>query len=71
MTRSRGHTVFIYNAKGENEELGGLGMTQGITNKNFYDMLEILLVFNSPYNLTLAGGDTGPKDGRKMVERWC
>lgn len=35
MTRSRGHTVFIYNAKGENEELGGLGMTQGITNKNF------------------------------------
>lgn len=44
----------MYNAKGDNEQLGGLINTRGITNKNFHDMLEILLVFDSPYTLILG-----------------
>lgn len=64
MDRSIGRTVFIYNAKGDKKQLGGLFNTQGITNKNFHDMLE--MVFDSPYTLTLASGDTVPKDGAEL-----
>lgn len=63
---NEGRTVFIHNAKGNNEALGGLYITQGITKKNLYDMLEILLVFESPYTIALAGGDTVPKDGAEL-----
>ena len=66
MDRSEGRTVFIYNAKGDNKVLGGLVNTNGITNKNFYDMIEILLVFDSPYTLTLAGDGTVPKDDAEV-----
>lgn len=46
--------------------LGGLVNTKGISNKNFHDMIEILLVFGSPYTLALAGGDTVPKDDAEL-----
>lgn len=62
MDRSIGPTVFIYRATGDNEQLEGLVNTRGITNKNFYEMLEVILVFRSPYTLTLAGGHIVPKD---------
>lgn len=65
MDRSTGRIVFIYNANGDNELLGGLSNTQGITNKNFYEMLEIVLVFASPYTLRLAG-DIVPRDGTEL-----
>lgn len=42
MDRSECRTVFIYNAKGDDKVLGGLVNTKGITNKNFFDMIEIL-----------------------------
>lgn len=66
MDRSAGRTVFIYRATGDNEQLGGLVNTRGITNKNFYDMLEIILVFRSPYTLTLAGSHIVPEDGAPL-----
>ena len=66
MDRLEKRTVFIYNVKGDNEEIGGLGNTQGITNKKFYDMLEIILVFHSPCTLALAGGGAVPKDGAEL-----
>ena len=65
MDRSAGRTLFIYRATGDNEQLGGLANTQGITNKNFHDMLEIILVFSSPYTLTLAD-DIVPKDDAQL-----
>lgn len=65
MDRSTGRIVFIYNANGDNELLGGMSNTQGITNKNFYDMLEIVLVFASPYSLTFAG-NVVPRDGADL-----
>ena len=66
MDRSAGRTVFIYRATGDNKQLGGLVNTRGITNKNFHDMLEIILVFRSSYTLTLAGGYIVPKDGAPL-----
>lgn len=65
MDRSAGRIVFIYNANGDKELLGGLSNTQGITNKNFYEMLEIVLVFAGPYTLKLAG-DIVPRDGAEL-----
>ena len=65
MDRSVGRTVFIYRATGDNEQLGGLVNTRGITHQNFYDMLEIILVFRSPYTLTLAG-DIVPRDDAEL-----
>lgn len=40
MDRSTGRTVFIYDAKGDYRQLGGLINTHGITTKNFHEMLE-------------------------------
>lgn len=52
--------------KSDNKELGGLSMTKDISNKNFYEMLEIPLVFHSLYIFTLEGGDRVPKDGAEL-----
>lgn len=47
-------TLFIYRANGDSKVLDGLVNTKYITNKNFYDMIEILLVFDSKYTLARA-----------------
>ena len=57
--------MFIY-AKGDNTVLGGLVNTNGITNKNFYAMIEIILVFESSYALALGGDDEVPRDDAEM-----
>lgn len=63
MRRTNKRIVNFYNTKGDKEQLGGLVNTQGITNKTFHKMLELLEVFDSPYTRTLAGDDIVPKDG--------
>ncbi len=65
MDRSKGRIVFIY-AKSDNNLLGGLVNINGITNKNFYTMIEILLVFESTYILVLGGDDEVPRDDAEM-----
>lgn len=62
MDRTEGRTVFIY-AKGDNNGvLGGLVNTKGITNKNFYAMIDIILVCKTSYTLTLGGDLEVPRD---------
>lgn len=68
MSRARDRTVFIYNAQGNNEQLGGLINNDGITNNNFFGMLEILLIFRSPYSLRLEGGGIVPHDGAQLQD---
>jgi hypothetical protein len=41
--RSLGRDVFIYDAKDPDKVLGGLILTNGVTNANFYSMVEILI----------------------------
>ena len=65
MVRSKGRTVFIY-AKGDDNLLGGLVNTKGVTNKNFYAMIEILLVFESTYSLALGGVGEAPRDDAEI-----
>lgn len=67
MDRSARRIVFLYR-KSNNILLGGLANVNGITNNNFYAMIEILLVFESPYTLTHGdgGADEVPRDDAGM-----
>jgi hypothetical protein len=49
--RSRGRDVHIYDAKDPTIVLGGLILTNGVTNSNFYSMVEILVLFTSDFEL--------------------
>ncbi len=65
MDRSAGRTLFIYRANGDNKVLGGLVNIKGITNRNFYHMIEILLVFDSTYTFEYEG-ETVRKDDAEL-----
>jgi hypothetical protein len=49
--RSQGRDVHIYDAKNPTTVLGGLILTNGVTNANFYSMIEILILFTSDFAL--------------------
>lgn len=53
--RSRGRDVYIYDAKDPNTVLGGLILTNGVTNTNLYSMVEILVLFMSDFELQNEG----------------
>jgi hypothetical protein len=55
---SRGRDVHIYDAKDRAIVLGGLILTNGVTNTNFYMMVEILIFFTSGFELQDEGGTT-------------
>jgi len=49
--RSTGRDVHIYDANDPNEVLGGLILTHGVTNANFYSMVEVFVFINCEYVL--------------------
>jgi hypothetical protein len=49
--RSLGRDVHIYDANNPATVLGGLVLTNGVTNANFYSMVEVFLLFDSNYVL--------------------
>ena len=49
--RSAGRNVHIYDANDPTTVLGGLTLTNGVTNANFYSMVEILFIFTSTFFL--------------------
>jgi hypothetical protein len=49
--RSKGRDVHVYNAKDPATALGGLILANGVTNANFYLMVEILVLFTSSFEL--------------------
>ncbi|KAI9880656.1 MAG: hypothetical protein M1830_001660 [Pleopsidium flavum] len=48
VNRTAGRNVFIYDVSNPNDVLGGLILTNGVTNANFYSMIEILFIFTRP-----------------------
>ncbi|KAL6243151.1 hypothetical protein RBB50_009702 [Rhinocladiella similis] len=50
-TRSDGRDVHIYDLHDPSTELGGLLLLPGVTNKNFYSMVEIIILFEGPFDL--------------------
>ena len=53
--RSGGRNVHIYDANDSGTVLGGLILTTGVTNANFYSMVEILFIFASTFFLQDEG----------------
>ncbi|XTI87543.1 hypothetical protein V2W45_1389912 [Cenococcum geophilum] len=47
LVRSGGRNVRLYGANDPTTELGGLFLTNGITNADFYSMVEIIIKFES------------------------
>lgn len=65
--RSAGRNVFIYDSKDPTKVLGGLILTNGVTNANFYSMIEILCVFTTTFELQLNEDDARiPRDGNPL-----
>ena len=54
--RSAGRDVHIYDANDPNTVLGGLILTNGVTNANFYLMVEVFLFIDSEYVLRHEDG---------------
>ena len=62
INRSLGRNVHIYDAKHADSVIGGLVLTNGVTNDNFYSMIEILIIFTSAFLLRDEGGAEIKKD---------
>ncbi|KAF2185832.1 hypothetical protein K469DRAFT_707505 [Zopfia rhizophila CBS 207.26] len=55
--RSAGRNVHIYDPNDPDTVLGGLVLTSGVTNTNFYSMVEIFVIFSGTFFLR-DGGET-------------
>lgn len=65
--RSAGRNVFIYDSENPTKVLGGLILTNGVTNANFYFMVEILFIFTTTFELQLNEGNAIiPRDGNPL-----
>jgi len=71
-TRSVDRNVHIYDAREPNQELGGLLLTNGVTNKNLYDMINIILIivhgtFILLHNSNHLAASKVPKDNTSLL----
>ena len=64
--RTAGRNVHIYNANDPGTILGGLGLTNGMTNANFYSMVEIILLFDQDYALHNESGIAVRRDDHPL-----
>ena len=64
--RSAGRNVHIYDARDPAVVLGGLILTNGVTNTNFYSMIEIFLWFNQDYFLRHGDGTEVQRDEQAL-----
>ena len=66
-SRAAARDVFFYDLRDPPTVLGGLVLTHGITNANFYSMTNIVLRLSSDYFLQTNSGETLPKDSRPLL----
>ena len=64
--RSRGRNVHIYSTNDTSTVIGGLKATNGITNSNFYSMVEITYIFDKDYKLRYEGGTIVKRDDNRL-----
>jgi hypothetical protein len=64
--RAKGRDVHIFNASDPNTELGGLILTNGVTNANLYAMVEIVFIVTSKYFLQDAATNRIEKDDHPL-----
>lgn len=56
LNRSEGRNVHIYDSADPDTELGGLILSTGVTNANFFFMIEIILLFDDSFELRNGDG---------------
>lgn len=66
LNRSAGRNVFIYDANSPDKILGGLILSQGLTNANFYQMIGILFIFTAPIRLCHDSNIVIERDGTSL-----
>jgi hypothetical protein len=64
--RSAGRNVHIYDANDSTAVLGGLILANGVTNANFYSMVEILFIFTGIFFLQDENGIRLERDGHPL-----
>jgi len=64
--RSLGRDVFIYSANDPDKVLGGLVLTNGVTNANFYAMVEIIIIFGGSFSLLDGDGTKIERNDRPL-----
>jgi len=64
--RSLKRNVHIYSTKDTSTVLGGLRLTNGMTNTNFYFMVEIAYIFDKDYNLHYEGDTIVQRDDNPL-----
>lgn len=69
MTCANNCIVFIYNSQDNDKQLGGFVNNEGITNNNFFGLLEILLIFCSFYTLRLKSVGIVPHNDAQLLDK--
>ena len=64
--RSLGRNVHIYSAHDTSTVIGGLVATKGMTNSNFYSMVEITYILDKDYKLRYEGGTIVQRDDNPL-----
>lgn len=65
--RARARDVFFYDLRDPSTLLGGLVLSPGVTNANFYSMVDIVLVISSTYFLQNDNGQALPRDSKSLL----
>src|SRR5438045_5874803 len=66
VNRLAGRDVHIYDANDPTAVLGGLILSNGVTNANFYFMVGILFIFGSKFSIRDEGRTTIQKDNQPL-----
>jgi len=66
VNRSTIHNTFIYSSDDLNVLLGGLWVTEGITNANLYFMIEIFCTFSDNFDLQYHCGPLVERDNSQL-----
>ena len=64
--RSAGRDVHIYDANDHDTVLGGLVLTNGVTNANFYSMVEIIFIIGGVFFLRDVSGIIVQRDDHPL-----
>jgi hypothetical protein len=64
--RSQGRNVHIFNSSENTTPVGGLVLTNGLTNANLYSMVEIIVIVTSPFTLRSKDNDIITRDGNLL-----
>ena len=66
--RAIGRNVHIFDPRNPDTILGGLLVTEGITNESFYGMVDIIIEFTTSYSLRRQSGSTIQRDNNPLQE---